>query len=611
MATAIAAPSVDAGPPNGASTNITATSQVTSTVLDHPDGAEIRRQVEFYFSDENLPTDKHMLQCCGGRENIPVSVSRICGFQKMRKYKPKSLVSAALRLSAFLEVSADGKTIKRKVPLTGKCILDPDYFDADDDNDIAYAPGSRKAKAQQPAQYPVPLLPQAKIKHPEGVSKNMLKATGFEKAYMEPTLTPDEAAEEEEMYALDKSFVERIEIAIQRFKQKRRMHEMYAHVFNKLMRFGGVESGPRQYQGISKHDMKEMGAEEIARALAIHNVPWDRSDEKRWAVDFVAVCKAFLSSWYPAHYGYASHAIKNACQVPRSFFRYLRFHRVCPEFDDQLATALQICDQADRELPKVNSVGLALPGDFNKSASVVFGGAQADIYTGDKSWAEDLKKEGLTVSEIGIRKEEARVKFGTGIAVLGSDAQYDMFESGDLQVLSRETAYLEVTAVQLPDDDTKSAYAEQSKLFKHKLGQLEPLGKLLCKTWYTDDCDEWDLPKDNNKYPNGKPRKAGDGREYEFWIEEDIIKDCFVGLKMDANIMHLTGGMTILDDIKETMCSFYTWIPNELWMERKPKEVRWLKKGMGLDDDEDEAEIDGSNKESADKIASGDEFDDE
>jgi len=47
MATAIAAPSVDAGPPNGASTNITATSQVTSTVLDHPDGAEIRRQVRF------------------------------------------------------------------------------------------------------------------------------------------------------------------------------------------------------------------------------------------------------------------------------------------------------------------------------------------------------------------------------------------------------------------------------------------------------------------------------------------------------------------------------------------------------------------------------------
>ncbi|CAG5162673.1 uncharacterized protein ALTATR162_LOCUS6263 [Alternaria atra] len=608
MVTAIMAPIVDPGSPNAASSKITG----TSTIEDHPDGAEIRRQVEFYFSDENLPTDRHLLQCCGGRENLPVSISRIRGFQKMRHYKPKTLVTAALRLSAFLEVSADGKTIKRKVPLTGKNILDPDYFDAEDDNDIAYAPGSRRAKAQRPAQYPVPLLPQTKTKHPEEVSKNMLKATGFEKAYVEPVLTPAEAAEEEEMYALTKSFVERIEIAIQRFKQKRRMHEMYAHVFNKLMRFGGVESGPRMYQGLSKHEMNEMGPEELARALAIHNVPWNRSDENKWVVDFVAVCKAFLSSWYPAHYGYASHAVKNACQVPRSFLGYLRFHRVCPEFDDQLATALQICDQAERELPRVNSVGLALPGDFNKSASVVFGGAQAGMYIGNKLWAEDLKKDGLAVTEIGIQDEEARIKFGTGIAVLGSDAQYDMFESRDLKVLSKETAYLEVTAISLPNDDIRTAYAEQSKVFKHKLRQLEPLGKLVCKTWYTDDCDDYDLPKDKNKYLNGKPRKAGDGKEYEFWIEESVLKDCFVGLKMHANILLLSGGLAILDDIKETMCSFYTWIPNELWMERKPKEVRWLKKGMGLDDDEEEeVEINGENKASADKDASDDEFDDE
>jgi hypothetical protein len=234
------------------------------------------------------------------------------------------------------------------------------------------------------------------------------------------------------------------------------------------------------------------------------------------------------------------------------------------------------------------------------------------MYTGNKSWAVDLKKEGLIVPEIGIRDEEAKIKFGTGIAVLGSDTQYDMFESGDLHVLSRETAYLEVTAIHLADKDTKSAYVEQSKVFKHRLGQLEPLGKLVCKTWYTDDCDEYDLPKDEDKYPDGKPRKAGDGKEYEFWIEEDILKDCFVGLKMDANIMLLAGGITILDDIKETMCSFYTWLPNELWMERKPKEVRWLKKGMGLgDDEEEEVEVNGENKESADKDASDDEFDDE
>ena len=110
-------------------------------------------QVEFYFSDENLPTDLHLLQQCGGGENIPVSISRICGFKKMRFYKPKSLVIAALRKSAFLEVSADGKTIKRKVALQAKTLLDEDFCKVEDD--IAFDPRTRK-----PAVYPVPLQPQ-------------------------------------------------------------------------------------------------------------------------------------------------------------------------------------------------------------------------------------------------------------------------------------------------------------------------------------------------------------------------------------------------------------------------------------------------------------------
>ena len=243
-------------------------------------------KVEFYFSDENLPTDIFLLKCCGGRENLPVSVSRICGFKKMRNYKPKNLVVAALRKSAFLEVSADGKTITRKIPLQGKCVLDSDFFD---DDDIAYDPRIRK-----PAVYPVPLIPQKKKEYSQGTSKNMWKPTGFEKTYAEPPQTPQQAMEEEALYDPDKPFVERIEIAIQRFKQKRRMHEMYAKVFNKLMQFGGVEFGPRMYQGLSKQDMADMDAEELTRALATHNVPWDRSDENQWTVDFVGVGKAFL-----------------------------------------------------------------------------------------------------------------------------------------------------------------------------------------------------------------------------------------------------------------------------------------------------------------------------
>lgn len=211
----------------------------------------------------------------------------ICGFKKMRAYKPKRLVIAALRKSSFLEVVDDGKRIRRRTAMQGQCALDPDFFQPGDD--IAHDPRTR-----QPTVLPVPLLPQARVEPPKKASKNMSKPTGFENTYTEPIPTPQEAAEEEAMYDPDKSIVERLEIAIQRFKQKRRMHEMYAHVFNKLMRFGGVESGPRMHQGLSRQDMDSMDAEELARALAVHKIPWDRSDPKQWVVDFEGVARGFL-----------------------------------------------------------------------------------------------------------------------------------------------------------------------------------------------------------------------------------------------------------------------------------------------------------------------------
>ncbi|KZM23955.1 uncharacterized protein EKO05_0009338 [Ascochyta rabiei] len=570
----------------------------TAPQNDHPEGEAIRRQVEFYFSDENLPTDLFLLQQCGGCENIPVSISRVCGFKKMRSYKPRALVVIALRKSALLEVSTDGKTIKRKVPLQGKTVLDKDFFEENDD--IAYDPRTRK-----PAVYPVPLQPQQKKVYPDGTSKNMLKPTGFEKTYIEPPIKPDEAEEEDRMYDENRPFVERIELAIQRFKQKRRMHEMYSKVFNKLMKFGGVESGPRMYQGMSKAEMEGMGAEEIARALAVHNVPWDRADKKQWVVDFAEVGAAFLSSWFPTTYGHAPDGIKNACQVLRSFYNYLRYHRVCPEYDEQLQRALDMCDTAERELVKVDAAGLALPGDFNRSASSLIGGSHAGLYTGDKTWAQELQKQGVSINEIGMRDEEARIKFSTGIAALGTDEQQHLLGATNLEIAKEESTGLEVTFVDLPSEITREMYAIQSDVVSQKLGHLEPLGKLVCKTWYADECDEWDLPK--CKYPDGKPHKV-DERNFEFWVEESVLKECFIGMKIEARILALEGGVAILDEVKQTHCSFYTWLPNELWMENKPKEVRWLAKGLA---DPEEAEVNGVNRDGQDKVQDGDEFDDE
>lgn len=205
----------------------------------------------------------------------------------MRSYKPKPLVVTALRKSAFLDVSADGKTIKRKVALQGQTLLDKDF--AGEDNEIAYDP-----RTARPVVPPVHLTTQQKKVYPEHTSNNTRKHTGFEATYVEPPITPEEAEAEGRMYDEDKPFVERIEIAIQRFKQKRRMQAIYAKVFDKFMSYGGVDCTPRAHQGLSKTELKEMDAEEVARSLATHTVPWNRTDETQWTVDFLAVGAAFL-----------------------------------------------------------------------------------------------------------------------------------------------------------------------------------------------------------------------------------------------------------------------------------------------------------------------------
>lgn len=58
-----------------------------------------------------------MLMKTGGSENLPVTIKHICGFPRMRKYKPYTSVVASLRKSTFLDV-VDNKYLVRKVPLS-------------------------------------------------------------------------------------------------------------------------------------------------------------------------------------------------------------------------------------------------------------------------------------------------------------------------------------------------------------------------------------------------------------------------------------------------------------------------------------------------------------
>ncbi|TID26334.1 lupus La protein [Venturia nashicola] len=85
-------------------------------LAESDDANEIRKQVEFYFSDSNLCQDKFLFTQTGGTDNKPIPISVIHSFKRMRHFKPFSAVVAALKESKTLEV-VNGDEVKRKTPL--------------------------------------------------------------------------------------------------------------------------------------------------------------------------------------------------------------------------------------------------------------------------------------------------------------------------------------------------------------------------------------------------------------------------------------------------------------------------------------------------------------
>ena len=81
------------------------------------DPAEIRKQVEFYFSDSNLMSDNFLYSKVEGHQNLPVPISIIHSFKRMRHFQPYSAVLEALKESEILNVTDNGSCVQRKVPL--------------------------------------------------------------------------------------------------------------------------------------------------------------------------------------------------------------------------------------------------------------------------------------------------------------------------------------------------------------------------------------------------------------------------------------------------------------------------------------------------------------
>ncbi|GAB7355094.1 hypothetical protein MBLNU459_g5677t1 [Dothideomycetes sp. NU459] len=500
---------------------------------EHPDGDVIRKQVEYYFSDENLPGDAHLLMKTGGHENLPVTIKHICGFPKMRKYKPYTSVVASLRKSSFLDV-VDDKYIKRRVPLSAQVTVTPQKIEK-----------ARKEEQLKKAQVPAADKP--------WMTKGMLKPTGFEEYWTDAPVTPAAFKEEQALYNRDISFETRIETAIQRYKARRKFHQRTQQIFNWFMKFGGIVSGPKQFGGgLSTQDLEDRDASEIAAIKAEHYVLQDVMDKDEWEVDFEGVAKGFLSGRVLKEMPHSSQdEVAKSTNVLRNFYNYILHHNVCPEYNDQIHAARKVCDVADKELFSVVFVSEQLPGPINQAFSRLYGGSAAAIYRDNQTW-DGHENAGATEMDCRDMVEMAVSAFGTAYQIeQASDAS-------TCKVVYEEELGFEVVSVEMANDEVKFCY----EVARKRNPVINVLGQLHCRRWTYPLARRCTHSEETSQRQNSE-------QVFTLLMERDILESCFVGMKFEGKICELDNGIKWLDRFSLVGPSFFELLPNEFYEKQK------------------------------------------
>jgi hypothetical protein len=110
---------------------------------------------------------------------------------------------------------------------------------------------------------------------------------------------------------------------------------------------------------------------------------------------------------------------------------------------------------------------------------------------------------------------------------------------------------------------------------------LNPVGRLRGKAWRIPNGAKIDLAP-------GEKLPRIDNLEFEFVVEETLLRHCYVGMKIDTTVWKMNFGMYFFDEIIAAYSSFYTVLWNELMMSWK--EPRFVTKDS--ENEEEEGKVD-------------------
>ncbi|PTB64847.1 hypothetical protein BBK36DRAFT_1177624 [Trichoderma citrinoviride] len=387
---------------------------------------------------------------------------------------------------------------------------------------------------------------------PTALPKN--RGNGFEEYFADPPMMPAEAMQEkQEIYAADIPFERRIESCIQRFRSRRRIQHRRATYLNDYLFLGGVDTNPGAYTGLDQKDLKQLTPAQRREATA-RDVVYEGSgagdrfydgDKTKWTVDFAGVAAGFFSTRLVALTGLHPKPMEEAISVVENFLRYVLHHDVCPEHEDNVKEALNVCQMAREEWTALNTLQTALPGVFNPAATELF--IQFDPHSWDSS--RFRVPEGF----------DAKSVFYSSIAMLEDGKMFEHLASKAVELVSQYECVLEITKVHPPTEEVIERFKKLAiTAAGNKTLRLMPLGKLTLKPATIED--GWVQQVTTHPLQ---------GREIDLYFEQDILASLKPGMRMALEIGDLGADIRFVKSIQKIVPTFYTFLPQELMVQFK------------------------------------------
>ncbi|KAJ9417601.1 hypothetical protein FOXG_09172 [Fusarium oxysporum f. sp. lycopersici 4287] len=413
---------------------------------------------------------------------------------------------------------------------------------------------------------------------PTALPKN--RGSGFEEYFADPPMTPVEAKEEKnEIYSQDLAFAEydrRMQSCIQRFRSRRRLQGDRGLYFNEYLFLGGVDTTPNTFGGLSQQEMKELTPAQRREATAT-DVIWANSqggekfydgDDGKWSVDFAAVVAGFFSVSLVHLTSFEPKRMEEGIDTIKNFLRYVLQHDVCPEYEDSVKEALELCKTASVEWPMIRQLNADLPGHFNLACSEMFYETSTE-----ESWSFQTFKR--------PKGFDPKAVFFAAFALMDEPELFEKLSLKEPSIFSEYTCTLELVEIIRPEEDIVKRF--NSLVIGDKAANHVPVGKAVFKQGFIQD--DWENP-----WAGEWPVKED---TITLFFDDALLANMMPGLKTVATISELDAGLRFLKSIEMIVPPFYIFLPQELMRhykeprvdDRAAPSIRNAQKGRDLAED--------------------------